>query len=159
MTDARQTTAERRDSGPARSPDAAPGLVQVWLLGRFEVRVGSLTIGEDGWRLRKAASLVKLLALAPGHRLHRERVMDLLWPDLAAKAASNNLRQALHVARRTLEPASGCLVLRDEQLALCTEGDLWVNVGAIQEAALEARRTRESGACQAALNLYAGDLL
>ena len=73
MTDIRRTTAGRRDSGPARSPDAAPGLVQVWLLGCFEVRVGSLTIGEDGWRLRKAASLVKLLALAPGHRLHREQ--------------------------------------------------------------------------------------
>ena len=63
--DVRRKTAERRDSGPARSHDAAPGLVRVWLLGRFEVRVGSLTIGEDGWRLRKAASLVKLLALAP----------------------------------------------------------------------------------------------
>ena len=48
MTDARRTTAGRRDSGPARSPDVAPGLVQVWLLSHFEVRVGSLTIEEDG---------------------------------------------------------------------------------------------------------------
>jgi hypothetical protein len=35
------------------------------LLGRFEVSVGSTLIREDGWRLRKAARVVKLLALAP----------------------------------------------------------------------------------------------
>jgi hypothetical protein len=95
MTDARRTTVERRDWGPARSPDAAPGLMQVWLLGRFEVRVGSLTIGEGGWRLRKAASLVKLLALAPGHRRHCEQILDLLWLDLKPGPAANNFHQTL----------------------------------------------------------------
>jgi hypothetical protein len=54
----------------------APEVVRVWLLGGFRLSVGSRTIGQDAWRLRKAASLMKLLALAPGHRLHREREMD-----------------------------------------------------------------------------------
>ena len=36
---------------------------------------------EKAWRLRKARELVKLLALAAGHRLHREQVMDVLWRD------------------------------------------------------------------------------
>jgi hypothetical protein len=35
--------------------------------------LGSRTVEESGWRLKKAAGLVKLLALAPDHRLHRER--------------------------------------------------------------------------------------
>jgi len=47
-----------------------------------------------------------VLALSPGHRLHREQAMALLWPDLAPKAALNNLHYALHVARRTLEPSA-----------------------------------------------------
>src|SRR5829696_7402808 len=80
-----------------------PEAVRIRLLGGFRVSVGTRTIEEGAWRLRKAASLVKLLALARGHRLHRERVMDLLWPELGAKAASNNLRGALHVIRRTLD--------------------------------------------------------
>jgi DNA-binding SARP family transcriptional activator len=50
--------------------------VRVWLLGGFRVSVGSRTIPQDSWRLRKAATLVKLLTLAPGHRLYREQVMD-----------------------------------------------------------------------------------
>ncbi|MDP8951389.1 MAG: hypothetical protein M3N18_03965, partial [Actinomycetota bacterium] len=133
--------------------------VRVQLLGGFRVSVGARSVPENGWRLRKAASLVKLFALAPGHRLHREQVRDLLWPALGVKAASNNLRQALHVARRTLEPASGCLAFRGELLALCPEGELWVDVDAFQEAALEARRTRWPAAYRAALNLYAGELL
>jgi DNA-binding SARP family transcriptional activator len=80
------------------------GVVRIGLLGGFSVTVGDRKTDEGAWRLRKAASLIKLLALAPGHRLHRERAMDLLWPDLGLRAASNNLRQTLHVARRTLHP-------------------------------------------------------
>jgi two-component SAPR family response regulator len=68
--------------------------------------VGSRSIGEEEWHLRKARSLLKVLALSPGHRLHREQAMALLWPDLAPKAALNNLHYALRVARRTLEPSA-----------------------------------------------------
>ena len=55
-----------------------PEAVRVWLLGGFRVSVGSRTIEDSQWRLRKTAALVKLLALAAGHRLHREQAMDLL---------------------------------------------------------------------------------
>ncbi|HYQ84337.1 MAG TPA: hypothetical protein VEP28_10095, partial [Rubrobacter sp.] len=64
-------------------------VLRIALLGGFRVSVGTRTIGEDAWHLRKAANLVKLLALAPGHLLHREQAMDVLWPDLARSAASN----------------------------------------------------------------------
>ena len=46
--------------------------------------------------------MVKLLALDPAQRLHREYLLDLLWPDLSPSAAANNLHQALHAARRAL---------------------------------------------------------
>jgi DNA-binding SARP family transcriptional activator len=46
----------------------------VWLFCGFRISVGPRSIGEDAWRLRKAKAMVKLLALAPEHRLHRERV-------------------------------------------------------------------------------------
>jgi DNA-binding SARP family transcriptional activator len=98
---------QRPISGQRRPPRVtqagALGDVRIWLLGGFRVSVGSSrSIGEDEWRLRKAGNLIKLLALAPGHRLHREQAMDLLWPELESGAASNNLHHALHVARRTL---------------------------------------------------------
>ena len=61
--------------------------VRVWLLGGFRVSVGSRSIPQQSWRLRKAATLVKLLALAADHRLHREQVMDILWAQSGRRAA------------------------------------------------------------------------
>ena len=91
-----------------RSPTASPtnresGAIRIKLLGGFRVRVGSQVIEEDRWRLRKATSLVKLLALSPGHRLHREQVMDLLWPDLDPKAAE---QPPPHPPRRPPRPGT-----------------------------------------------------
>ena len=148
-----------------RSPEALSRekrkAVRIWLLGGFRVSVGSRIISQDGWRLRKAAALVKLLALAPGHRLHREQAMDLLWPDSGRKAASNSLRRTLHAARRTLDPAegSGYLASEDESLVPCPGGELWVDVDAFEEAAAATRRSREPTAYRAALDLYGGGLL
>ena len=104
--------------------------VRVWLLGGFQVSVGSRTIDAGQWRLKKAAVLVKLLALASGHRMHREQAMDLLWPDSGRRAASNSLRQALYAARKTLDPTAGSRYLagEEESLVLCPEDDLWVDV-------------------------------
>ena len=135
--------------------------MRVWLLDGFRVSVGSRTIDDGAWRLRKAAALVKLLALAPNHRLHREQVMDLLWPDSARRAASNNLRKVLHATRRVLDRAEGSryLASHDEQLVLCPNGDLWVDVEAFEESAATARRGKDPAAHRAALDLYAGDLL
>jgi predicted ATPase/DNA-binding SARP family transcriptional activator/DNA-binding NarL/FixJ family response regulator len=140
-----------------------PEPMRIWLLGGFRVGVGSRTITEEAWRLRKAAALVKLLALARGHRFHREEIMQLLWPDQAPQAAANNLHYTLHHARRTLgatlTSASPYLRLQSEQLALCPGGLLWVDVEAFDDAASVARRTREPAAYRRAIELYAGELL
>ncbi len=89
--------------------------------------------------------------------------MDLFWPDLGTDAAANNLRYALHQARRVLEPgldtASSYLRVQDEQLALTSAGRLWVDVDAFEEAAASARRARVPAAYRVALDLYAGELL
>ena len=148
------------DRTPVGKADAEE--LRVSLLGRFEVAVGSRVVGEEGWRLRKAASLVKLLALAPHHRLHREQAMEALWPDLSPRSAANNLHQTLHAARRALEPDTRgfrYLILRGETLFLCPDGELRVDVDAFGEAAAEARRSGDLAAYRTALRLYAGDLL
>jgi predicted ATPase/DNA-binding SARP family transcriptional activator/DNA-binding CsgD family transcriptional regulator len=140
-----------------------PEPMRVWLLGGFRVSVGSRTVEGDAWHLRKATALVKVLALAPDHRLHREQLMNLLWPDLGKKAASNNLRYALHGARKTLasDPGMGSryLASEDESLGLCPEGSVWVDADAFEEAAATARHSRTPAAYRAAIHLYPGELL
>src|SRR5947207_843577 len=76
--------------------------LRICLLGQFSVSTGARTVDEGGWYLRKAKSLVKLLSLAPDHRLHRGQIIDVLWPELDPEAGTNNLHKVLHIARRAL---------------------------------------------------------
>src|SRR5690242_11847761 len=129
------------------------GNVSVSLLGGFTACVDDVPVHESAWRLKKARELVKLLALAPGHRLHREQAMDLLWRDREPAAAANNLHQAVYVARRALD--TSVIDMRDEVLHLAAE----IDVDELVEAAAEARRTKTHAAYQRALSVYRGELL
>jgi DNA-binding SARP family transcriptional activator len=78
--------------------------LRIRLLGGFRVEADGRPIDDRAWRLRKSANVVKLLALAPGHRLHKDQLLDRLWPDLGLAAADRQLRKTLHDARRVLDP-------------------------------------------------------
>jgi predicted ATPase len=127
--------------------------LSVTLLGGFDASVDGVPVTESAWRLKKARELVKLLALAPGHRLHREQAMDVLWREHGPAAAANNLNQAVHVARRAL--GASAIEVRDEVLHLAAD----VDVDAFEAAAASARRARTHAAYRAALSLYEGELL
>jgi predicted ATPase len=129
------------------------GNVSVTLLCGFAAAVDDVPVPESAWRLKKARELVKLLALAPGHRLHREQAMDVLWPDRGPAAAANNLNQAVYVARRALE--AGAIAVRDGVLQLTAD----VDVDGLELAAADARRAATPAAYRAALSLYGGELL
>ena len=129
------------------------GNVSVSLLGGFVARVDGVAVPESAWRLKKARELLKLLALAPGHRLHREQAMDVLWRDRVPEAAANNLHQAVYVARRALN--QNAIVVRDELIHLVAD----VDVERFERAAADARRAGTSDAYRAALSLYGGELL
>jgi DNA-binding SARP family transcriptional activator len=55
---------------------------------------------------------VKLLALAPGHRLPREEVLAMLWPQLGTEAAASNLHKAASYTRRALGDAGAIVCHR-----------------------------------------------
>jgi DNA-binding SARP family transcriptional activator len=76
--------------------------LKIEVLGRFRVTVGEKEIAADAWRRERGAALVKLLAVSPGHRVHKEQVIEAFWPDLDVEAGGANLRKAVHFARRAL---------------------------------------------------------
>src|SRR4051812_3184325 len=137
--------------------------VQIRLFGAFAVQVGDQVVPEGAWRLRKGKSLVKLLALAPERRVHRERATEWLWPDRAPEAAANNFHHALYVARRALETAGAqaadVLPLKDDMLLLHPGGEVEIDVEAFERAAAQARETAAPDHYRAALELHGGELL
>ena len=82
------------------------------LLGGFEVLRDGGRVPQEAWQHRRGGELVKVLALAPEHRLHRDQVIETLWPELPYDAALANLHKAAHFARRAIGESDAVVVRR-----------------------------------------------
>jgi DNA-binding SARP family transcriptional activator len=99
-----------------------------------------------------------LLALEPDHRLHRERVVDALWPHLHADAGAANVHKAAHLARRTLG-ARDAIVLRRGHVELWPAVRLETDAERFELRAVRALDRGDADACRSAAALYGGELL
>jgi DNA-binding SARP family transcriptional activator len=140
--------------------------LRIELLGSFRVSRDGRSIDDAQWRLSKARGLVKLLALSPGQQLHREQVIDYLWPDLPPDAAMNNLHQVLFAARRALAGLIGdsvapaqVILMQRQILLLQPPVPLWIDALVFEERAEHALSSDDPALAYACLDLYAGDLL
>ncbi len=126
----------------------------------FTVTVDGRTVAPSAWRRRDAVALVKILALAPRARLRRDRVIDLLWPDLDIETALSRLHKAAHFARQAMQTPGG-IVLRDQMVSLFPDGNLVVDVADFERAAAQALKAEPGSveAVSAAIDRYQGDLL
>ncbi|MBV9204929.1 MAG: hypothetical protein JO037_05900, partial [Actinobacteria bacterium] len=144
-------------------PEAIAPL-HVKLLGGFCVERTDTAQAVSYWPRRPAKTLVKLLAVQPGHVLHREQIIDVLWPGADAESALNSFGKALHAARHALEPGltrrqdSAYLRLTDAMLALNTEYVV-VDADQFEELAGNAIQRGNIDAYEAALAVYGGELL
>ena len=166
-------TARRQDVHPpiymsvtGDRQEAPPASLTVHMFGGFAVYRGEQLIPESAWQREKAKKLFKLLVLAPQYRLHKDRVLECLWPEKTAKAAANNLNRTLFILRRVLQPdlasarQSTAVALRDDVLALAPAAVAWVDVEAFEQLIQTGRQQSNNlEAYTAALALYKGELL
>ena len=132
--------------------------VSIHLLGRFAVSVDDRAVPVAEWRRDRAAALVKLLALKPAHRMHREQAMETFWPDADPEAAGANLRKAVHFARRALGDHD-LITISNDIIALAPDAELEIDVEGFEAAAKTALRGSEKSAFERAADLYSGRLL
>jgi len=132
---------------------------RISLLGGLAVHVDGAEVPAREWNRRQTAGLVKLLALTPGRRLHREQVLDALWPHVLVDEAAPRLHKAAHYARRALG-SPGSLVLTGDTVAL------WPGHPCVTTDVEEFERSAETAVAEAdvalaerALTAYRGDLL
>jgi DNA-binding SARP family transcriptional activator len=142
----------------------ASPLLRVSLLGGFRVERVDDIHSQPDWPRRSAKTLTKLLAVHPAHALHREQIIDVLWPEADVDSALNSFGKALHVARRVLEPGldrwqdSSYLQLADSVLVLNTQR-VAIDADMFEHLAGDALQADVAGAYQAALAAYHGELL
>ncbi|HEY0752615.1 MAG TPA: AAA family ATPase [Ktedonobacteraceae bacterium] len=83
--------------------EAFDGL-KVTTLGRFAVLRNQDALSGGYWNRRRVCELFKILLSVEQHRMHREQVQELLWPDSSMEQAANSFGKTLYLLRRALEP-------------------------------------------------------
>ncbi|RMF34492.1 MAG: PAS domain-containing protein, partial [Chloroflexi bacterium] len=85
---------------PAQERPACPPLLRIRLLGRTEVQRadGSIVKGPL-WRRAKVRALLAFLVLHRGQFVHRDAVIEALWPHLDYPAALRNLNTTVYNLR------------------------------------------------------------
>jgi DNA-binding SARP family transcriptional activator len=149
---------------------AQPPRPTVRCLGGFELRLNGEPVALGSLKPRCQA-LLRLLAMYGGRPVHREALIDALWPHADQAAGMRGLQVAVSTLRRFLEPDAGrgeaSLLVREGQtyrLALPEPSD--ADVVAFTRALVEARAATATGEARAAeraleraLDAYGGDLL
>jgi predicted ATPase/DNA-binding SARP family transcriptional activator/Tfp pilus assembly protein PilF len=129
-------------------------MLELRLLGQFEVYLDGVKL-ETAWPRRHARDVLQLLAFQPQMRLHKEQVIEAIWPD---EDAEKRLYYVLHALRKTLEPTlsqpskSRYVVYQDNFLQLCNAK---IDVHTFEEKLSQ----KDSKQLEEALELYRGDLL
>jgi len=153
----------------AASPVEAPRAV-LRCLGRFRLELDGREIDLTRAKPRVRQAL-RLLASRAGDPVHRESIVEALWPDAELKAGMHNLQVTISSLRRLLEPKAS----RGESSLVVRQGDAYrlalpepadIDLVSFEDAVAESRSALKSGAAEAAvaaldraLAAYGGDLL
>lgn len=145
------------DSRSVTTREHAP--VDVRVLGELEVTGGDGV--ADGLRRRRVRTMLELLALLGPVR--RERLADLMWPDLDPVAAGANLRVTLTRLRQALGSDGAAIEARADRVALSPAGvrlDLWefeADIAAADTAHAAGDRSAEVEALERACARWRGE--
>lgn len=102
--------APRSPQSPPAGPGPAPAAVlEVRLLGEFEVRVDGLRV--DRWRGQKGPAVLRFLLARPRRACARDALIEEFWPDVAPEVARNRLQVAVSGLRRSLRDLTRCEVV------------------------------------------------
>lgn len=90
---------------PDRSlePNEAPAL-RFQTLGGFRAWRGDREIRSTAWGREKALHLIQFLLTVRKQPLHKEQIIDRLWPQLDFEAGDRDFKVALHAIQNALEP-------------------------------------------------------
>ena len=138
-------------AAPASPGAASPGggrAIEVRCFGPFSVRIDGCELAIADLKPRPR-SLLRYLAARAGRWVHRDELIESLWPQLSASAATNSLHVALTAIRNVLGPHAALLGRNGEAYRFHgdTDHDLRAFERLIDEAAAARRRGEPIAAC------------
>tara|TARA_B100000315_G_scaffold259252_1_gene314511 strand:- start:248 stop:1423 length:1176 start_codon:yes stop_codon:yes gene_type:complete len=153
---------------PISQSEAPPTVLQIFTLGRFGLSVGDLGVPFQRWQRKQALTLLKYLVTNRGRVVHRERLIESLWPEAPEGRGWERLKVTVCSLRRELRNAGvdeEIIGTADEAYFLRPEA-VRLDIEAFDDLAREgnglARRGRVEDALRCyreARDLYRGDYL
>ncbi|MEV4136660.1 BTAD domain-containing putative transcriptional regulator, partial [Dactylosporangium sp. NPDC049742] len=154
---------KRPGGDPAGAVQAPP--VEVYCLGGFQLRLHGRELDLAGVKPRTRVAL-RLLAMHAGRPLHRETMLEALWPGVATASATRSLHVTLSSLRAVLPPEPRLLSRDGDAYELTLPPGGYSDIGSFAAALREARRAAVAGdgharaaALHEALFAYGGELL
>jgi DNA-binding SARP family transcriptional activator len=144
--------------------------LRICLLGPIEVLRGDGTLVEGpGWRRAKTRALLACLSTSRKGIVHRDALLEALWPGFERSRALPNLNTTVYYLRRCLEPHlqrvadSAYIHLDRDSYELIGRQFHWVDVDAfeslIRRGRCDASPERAEEAYREALSWYRGEYL
>lgn len=141
------------------SATVPPPSLAIQCLGGFAVLRAGAPVPVGEWKSRKARDLVKILIARGGRPVHREALLDVLWPGEAPAQTASRLSVALSTARAVLDPAkehpAGWYLGADNDTLWIDTAHADVDVERFHELADRAGAERKCGPSPAALDVLA----
>ena len=156
------------DSGLARRDPHVSTPLRIYTLGRFCLTVGGEGLAVDKWKRKKAVMLLKCLVARLGRPIHRERLIEYLWPDTNMRSGWERLKVVICFLRKQLRAGglSEEAVETTDKSYLLRRDAVWVDTEAFEKLAFEGRELEKKGKITEALthfenakSLYRGDFM
>lgn len=145
--------------------------ILIQTLNGFQVWLGDTLLSDQAWDGKQAQNFLKaIVALATGHKVRKELLIEELWPESSPKAGEKTFKAALHRLRKSLEPDMSSrfgssyihlkygIVYLDEQLCT-TDVDQFHDLCTQAEDQLRSEKREALKTFSKALALYTGDFL
>lgn len=97
--------------------------IRLEILGGLSVRARGQRILETDWKRRASKELLHLLAIVPGHRMSRARIVEILWPTKDYGRGRHYLYSALSNLKVVLSTYGG-----ERDFILASGGELELNM-------------------------------
>jgi ATP/maltotriose-dependent transcriptional regulator MalT/DNA-binding SARP family transcriptional activator len=88
-----------------RLTEATTKTVSIRAFGALRIEIDGQSVPVSAWQSRVAREILGMLIAARGRAVHRELVIERLWPDDDVSRAGNRLSVALTTIRNVLDPA------------------------------------------------------
>lgn len=81
--------------------------LRIQMLGGFRTWRDSGEIPLSAWKREKALHLFQFFLTVRGRYLHKEQIIDRLWPELDLETGGRDFRVSMNAIYKTLEPERG----------------------------------------------------